>query len=66
APATGADAPRFTLLTRRAIVPDDQELAENPRSRSARLRVAQRTAAPAGPGDPDAPGIPTLHRKGRR
>ena len=66
APATGADAPRFTLLTRRAIVPDDQELAENPRSRSARLRVAQRTAAPAGPGDPDVPGIPTLHRKGRR
>ncbi|MCA3436823.1 MAG: 16S rRNA (cytosine(1402)-N(4))-methyltransferase RsmH [Rhodobacter sp.] len=66
APATGADAPRFTLLTRRAIVPDDQELAENPRSRSARLRVAQRTAAPPGPGDPDAPGIPTLHRKGRR
>ncbi|MFO0514397.1 MAG: 16S rRNA (cytosine(1402)-N(4))-methyltransferase RsmH, partial [Rhodobacterales bacterium] len=49
APATGADTPRFTLLTRRAIVPDDQELAENPRSRSARLRVAQRTAAPAGP-----------------
>ncbi|MCA3449072.1 MAG: 16S rRNA (cytosine(1402)-N(4))-methyltransferase RsmH [Rhodobacter sp.] len=66
APATGADAPRFTLLTRRSIVPDDQELAENPRSRSARLRVAQRTAAPAGPGDPDTPGIPTLHRKGRR
>lgn len=66
APATGADAPRFALLTRRAIVPDDQELAENPRSRSARLRVAQRTAAPAGPGDPDVPGIPAFQQKGRR
>jgi 16S rRNA (cytosine1402-N4)-methyltransferase len=66
APATGADAPRFTLLTRRATAPDDQELAENPRSRSAKLRVAQRTSAPAGPRDPDAPGVPQLQRKGRR
>ncbi len=66
APETEAGAPRFTLLTRRAIVPDDRELAENPRSRSAKLRVAQRTAAPAGTGDPDVPAVPTLQRKGRR
>ena len=66
APATGADAPRFALLTRRATAPDDQELAENPRSRSAKLRVAQRTSAPAGPVDPELLGVPSLQRKGRR
>jgi 16S rRNA (cytosine1402-N4)-methyltransferase len=66
APATEADAPRFTLLTRRATAPDDQELAENPRSRSAKLRVALRTSAPAGPVDPDALGVPSIQRKGRR
>jgi 16S rRNA (cytosine1402-N4)-methyltransferase len=66
APATEADTPRFTLLTRRATAPDDQELAENPRSRSAKLRVALRTSAPAGPVDPDALGVPSIQRKGRR
>jgi 16S rRNA (cytosine1402-N4)-methyltransferase len=66
APATETDAPRFTLLTRRATAPDDQELAENPRSRSAKLRVAQRTAAPAGSVEPDQLGVPSIQRKGRR
>jgi 16S rRNA (cytosine1402-N4)-methyltransferase len=66
APATAADAPRFSLLTRRATAPDDQELAENPRSRSAKLRLARRTAAPAGAVDPDLLGVPSVQRKGRR
>jgi 16S rRNA (cytosine1402-N4)-methyltransferase len=37
----------FTLVTRKPIGPDATELAENPRARSAKLRVARRTAAPA-------------------
>ena len=48
APETVQDAPRFTLKSRKAIGPDDRELEENPRSRSAKLRVAVRTDAPAG------------------
>jgi 16S rRNA (cytosine1402-N4)-methyltransferase len=35
------------LLTRKVIRPDSAELASNPRSRSARLRVAEKLAAPA-------------------
>ena len=32
----------FKLITRKAIVPSAEELEENPRSRSAKLRVAER------------------------
>jgi 16S rRNA (cytosine1402-N4)-methyltransferase len=58
APDTPEDAPRFTVVTRKAVGPDDEELAQNPRSRSARLRVARRTDAPAGPVDRKALGMP--------
>jgi 16S rRNA (cytosine1402-N4)-methyltransferase len=37
----------FEVLTRKAIGPDDRELAENPRARSAKLRVGRRTEVPA-------------------
>ncbi|MBD3765591.1 MAG: 16S rRNA (cytosine(1402)-N(4))-methyltransferase RsmH, partial [Rhodobacterales bacterium] len=55
-PEQAAEAPRFQLITRRPVEPDAGELAANPRARSALLRVAQRTAAPAGPVDPAALG----------
>ena len=40
-------APSFALMVRRAVRPGKTEIMENPRARSARLRTAQRTDAPA-------------------
>lgn len=63
APEVVQDAPRFTIKSRKAIGPDDQELAENPRSRSAKLRVGIRTDAPAGGIDAKAIGMPMMKGK---
>jgi 16S rRNA (cytosine1402-N4)-methyltransferase len=41
----------FVTLTKRPVVADDDENARNPRARSAKLRAAERTAAPAHDGD---------------
>jgi 16S rRNA (cytosine1402-N4)-methyltransferase len=46
-PEVELPAPSFQVLTKRPIVADDAEVAQNPRARSAKLRVAERTAAPA-------------------
>lgn len=40
------DDPRYETLTRKPVRPSDEEIAVNPRARSAKLRVAARTAAP--------------------
>ncbi|MGV6848206.1 MAG: 16S rRNA (cytosine(1402)-N(4))-methyltransferase RsmH [Marinibacterium sp.] len=60
APDAPQEAPQFTTDTRRAIVPDDREIARNPRARSAKLRVATRTAAPSGEISARAIGMPHL------
>lgn len=45
-PEVQGAAPSFSILTKRPVVADDEEVRINPRSRSAKLRVAERTAAP--------------------
>ena len=60
APQVEQAAPAFTLPFRRAIGPDEAELSGNPRARSALLRVAVRTDAPAGRIDAAALGLPVL------
>ena len=64
APELAQDKPAFEMVERKAIGPDQQELTENPRSRSAKLRVARRTDAPSGDMDRKALGMPM--RKGER
>jgi 16S rRNA (cytosine1402-N4)-methyltransferase len=60
APATFAASPTFIPIIRSAT-PGDEEVARNPRSRSARLRAAERTEAPArGPAESLAYGVPHL------
>ena len=44
-----AAAPSFSSVSRKPITATADEIARNPRSRSARLRTALRTAAPASP-----------------
>lgn len=60
APEAEKITPAFELMGRKPKGPDAQELDENPRSRSALLRVARRTDAPAEPIEGKALGMPMM------
>jgi 16S rRNA (cytosine1402-N4)-methyltransferase len=51
--------PSFAILTKRPVTADDKEVSVNPRARSAKLRAAERTDAPAHAAAA-LPGWPTL------
>ena len=55
----GAFAPSFRIVNRNPLTPSPDEIAANPRARSAKLRAAERTEAPAfAPEDRAELGIP--------
>ncbi|MEM8569441.1 MAG: 16S rRNA (cytosine(1402)-N(4))-methyltransferase RsmH [Pseudomonadota bacterium] len=55
-----APEPRFARASRQAIAPSDGEIAANPRSRSAKLRLGRRLDAPAERLDLEGLGLPPM------
>ncbi|BAF90544.1 methyltransferase [Azorhizobium caulinodans ORS 571] len=67
-PQAEGPAPSFRLVAKGAVEPGSDEVAGNPRARSAKLRAAERTDAPAHP-DGDLAGLlpaDLSQRRGRR
>ncbi len=56
------DDAELTVLTKKPVLATDEELAQNPRARSAKMRVAQRCPEPNGPTTNPETGITTRPR----
>jgi 16S rRNA (cytosine1402-N4)-methyltransferase len=65
-PELAQTEPSFSILTKRPLTPGDDEIRDNPRARSAKLRAAQRTSAPAHPAGslPEWPTVASVLRGG--
>jgi 16S rRNA (cytosine1402-N4)-methyltransferase len=65
-PEMAQSAPSFRILTKRQVTAGDEEVRANPRARSAKLRAAERTDAPAFAADalPKWPSLASLIRGG--
>jgi 16S rRNA (cytosine1402-N4)-methyltransferase len=63
APEIDRPVPTFNVLTKRPVVAEEKEIDRNPRARSAKLRAAERTAAPGRMGLPSGllPQLPSLN-----
>jgi len=60
APAVETVPPAFEIVTKKAVGPTPEETARNPRARSAKLRIARRTGAPAAAVDPASLAMPMV------